>query len=295
MLLGSLLASSLDNETKQDAIDAQVRDCPNCQRLQKARLRHAMQNATSHSPMNGEMQGGAPKPYEDRGYEELGEVSDRSSYSSSNNSSSSESMMYNNNGEEGQNNFGHDVNEDSDYGIGMTTPSMLPDIMSNSFETLRRQFHTRHMSFDVSRGVNLFGNVGLSALRKSAEYQTPAMSIDEKTPFFESHVRPPQYYGSEDKNVSYHPDFRNFFEDNSSDASSTDTSVIHPIKPMSRLKAAKYVILTLNQALANSLFIIAIGSFGFYFIEEMSAVDSFYFTTVLLTSVVSTWFLLRGF
>jgi len=65
LLLGSLLASSLDNETKQDAIDAQVRDCPNCQRLQKTRLRHAMQNATSHSNMNGDTQGGAPKPYED--------------------------------------------------------------------------------------------------------------------------------------------------------------------------------------------------------------------------------------
>jgi len=293
LLLGSLLASSLDNETKQDAIDAQVRDCPNCQRLQKTRLRHAMQNATSHSNMNGETQGGAPKPYEDRGYEELGEASDRSSYSSSNGSSSNESMMHNNNGEEGQNNFGLDANEDSNYGIGMTTPvfgieqkaSMLPDIMSNSFETLRRQFHTRHMSFDASRGVNLFGNVGLSSLRKSAEYQTPVMSIDEKTPFLENNTRPPQYYGSEDKSASYHPDIRNFFDDSSSDVSSTDTSVIHPIKPMSRLKAAKYVILTLNQALANSLFIIAIGGFGFYFIEEMSAVDSFYFTTVLLTSV----------
>jgi hypothetical protein len=54
---------------------------------------------------------------------------------------------------------------------------------------------------------------------------------------------------------------------------------------MTRVKAAKYIILTLNQALMNSSFIIALGSIGFYYIEGMSPVDSFYFTTVLLTSV----------
>ena len=45
------------------------------------------------------------------------------------------------------------------------------------------------------------------------------------------------------------------------------------------------VFLTLKQAVANSVLIIAVGGFGFYFIENMTAVDSFYFTTVLLTTV----------
>jgi voltage-gated potassium channel len=41
----------------------------------------------------------------------------------------------------------------------------------------------------------------------------------------------------------------------------------------------------LKQAVVNSVLIICVGAFGFYFIEDMSPVDSFYFTTVLLTTV----------
>jgi len=51
-----------------------------------------------------------------------------------------------------------------------------------------------------------------------------------------------------------------------------------------RQKDAKYVIDTLREALANSLVIIAFGCLGFYLIEGFSLVDSWYFTTVLLTS-----------
>jgi hypothetical protein len=52
-----------------------------------------------------------------------------------------------------------------------------------------------------------------------------------------------------------------------------------------RIKTAKYVLLTLKQALMNSVLIILIGGLGFFTIEGMGAVDSFYFTTVLLTTV----------
>eukprot|EP00558_Chaetoceros_sp_UNC1202_P002117 CAMPEP_0197258512 /NCGR_PEP_ID=MMETSP1429-20130617/82308_1 /TAXON_ID=49237 /ORGANISM="Chaetoceros sp., Strain UNC1202" /LENGTH=331 /DNA_ID=CAMNT_0042722637 /DNA_START=3 /DNA_END=998 /DNA_ORIENTATION=+ len=69
----------------------------------------------------------------------------------------------------------------------------------------------------------------------------------------------------------------------SSSSNPTDDSDI--FRPVSTIKAAKYVFLTLKQAGANSLFVIAIGSIGFYYIENMSAVDAFYFTTVLLTTV----------
>jgi hypothetical protein len=55
--------------------------------------------------------------------------------------------------------------------------------------------------------------------------------------------------------------------------------------PVSKIKAAKYVFLTLKQAFTNSLFVVMIGSVGFYYIESMTVVDSFYFTTVLLTTV----------
>lgn len=52
-----------------------------------------------------------------------------------------------------------------------------------------------------------------------------------------------------------------------------------------RMKAAKYVFLTLKQALVNSMVIIAAGCVGFWVIEKFTLVDSWYFTTVLLTTV----------
>jgi hypothetical protein len=73
-------------------------------------------------------------------------------------------------------------------------------------------------------------------------------------------------------------------DDTSTGTTSTDSSS-NLTKPMSRLKAVKYIVLTLNRALLNSLLIIFIGSSGFCFIEGMTLVDSFYFTTVLLTTV----------
>ena len=53
----------------------------------------------------------------------------------------------------------------------------------------------------------------------------------------------------------------------------------------SQLNAAKYVFVTLRLALFNSMVIIAVGCLGFHFIEGFSLVDSWYFTTVLLTTV----------
>ncbi len=79
--------------------------------------------------------------------------------------------------------------------------------------------------------------------------------------------------------------------DDQSSQLSAFSAATHPtedgdfFKPVTPMKAAKYVILTLKQACANSLFVIAIGSFGFYYIENLAAVDSFYFTMVLFTTV----------
>jgi len=61
--------------------------------------------------------------------------------------------------------------------------------------------------------------------------------------------------------------------------------VEHAIKPVSKVKAAKYVFLTMKQAVANTALIIVVGMVGFYYIERMTLVDAFYFTMVLITSV----------
>ena len=65
----------------------------------------------------------------------------------------------------------------------------------------------------------------------------------------------------------------------------TEDSSSDFFNPVTPIKAAKYVILTLKQAGANSLFVIVVGSFGFYYIESLTPVDSFYFTMVLFTTV----------
>eukprot|EP00590_Aulacoseira_subarctica_P009268 CAMPEP_0172420832 /NCGR_PEP_ID=MMETSP1064-20121228/7171_1 /TAXON_ID=202472 /ORGANISM="Aulacoseira subarctica , Strain CCAP 1002/5" /LENGTH=399 /DNA_ID=CAMNT_0013160971 /DNA_START=192 /DNA_END=1391 /DNA_ORIENTATION=+ len=59
----------------------------------------------------------------------------------------------------------------------------------------------------------------------------------------------------------------------------------NPLKPLDGFLATRHVFLTLKQAVMNSLLIIAIGSVGFHVIEGLHAVDAFYFTTVLLTTV----------
>ena len=43
--------------------------------------------------------------------------------------------------------------------------------------------------------------------------------------------------------------------------------------------------LILKDAVVNSLLVICIGAMGFFAVENLSLIDSFYFTTVLLTTV----------
>jgi hypothetical protein len=62
-------------------------------------------------------------------------------------------------------------------------------------------------------------------------------------------------------------------------------SIDDTFRPVTQIKAAKYIFLTLKQAFANTLFILGFGSVGFMYLEEMTTVDSFYFSTSLLTTV----------
>ncbi len=75
-------------------------------------------------------------------------------------------------------------------------------------------------------------------------------------------------------------------EDQSEGSSHMSTiSLDDRFRPVSQIKAAKYIFLTLKQAFANTLFIIGIGSLGFMYLESMTTVNAFYFTTCLLTTV----------
>lgn len=98
--------------------------------------------------------------------------------------------------------------------------------------------------------------------------------IDENLPFVEQQPRSldgPNFSGDEDS----------IFGMSSTSADSWE----NPLKPLDGFLAARHVFLTLKQAVMNSVLIIAIGSIGFHYIENLNFVDAFYFTTVLLTTV----------
>ena len=73
--------------------------------------------------------------------------------------------------------------------------------------------------------------------------------------------------------------------DSDTASNASTISMDEKFKPVTIIKAAKYIFLTLQQAFANTLFIIGTGSLGFMHFEKMTTVDAFYFTTSLLTTV----------
>mmetsp|Transcript_27313 Transcript_27313/g.41331 ORF Transcript_27313/g.41331 Transcript_27313/m.41331 type:complete len:1283 (-) Transcript_27313:262-4110(-) len=140
-------------------------------------------------------------------------------------------------------------------------------------QILGRQKHTRHSSFDV-RPSNLFHKEDKSQIQSTR-------ADDGVLPTFHFHSDEGMPGYSSMRSVSMPPDTEE--SDNSSFFSDSDISMEG--SKDSKFKTIKYVLLTMKQALVNSIAIISIGSVGFYLIEKMTVVDSFYFTTVLLTTV----------
>jgi len=161
-------------------------------------------------------------------------------------------------------------------------------------QILGRQSHTRHESFDLNgRAMNGGGlNTTWRQRRFSVELpttfedgsgaaQNDAKSV-QQTPVSIPLSSMQQSISNASRRVGQ--DFDSAAStDSSSDSSSKARNDLE--EKYSPVKNAKYVFLTLREALLNSLLIIAFGCLGFYFIEGFSVVDSWYFTTVLLTTV----------
>lgn len=148
---------------------------------------------------------------------------------------------------------------------------------------LHRQKHTRHVSLDFGSGFFENDPFGSRERLFSEEVGRPKVS---PTIFEGQPAPPPPFYlngGTEESETEDEEDS----SDESSETDSSEASILEEDikKPINQVKTAKYVFLTLKQAVVNSIFIISLGGVGFYLIEKMSAVDSFYFTTVLLTTV----------
>ena len=179
----------------------------------------------------------------------------------------------------------------SQYGMAQTISPVPSNVMN-------RQSHTRHMSFDIQNMANTpIPPIGPSRSRNySVDVQaTPGLPVNHTlnttlpTPDGTEYAqigRETGDGGEDDYSDSYSTSSAGSSTGESSEGSyESAESEYDPMVPLSKVQSAKYVFLTLRQALANSVFIIAIGSFGFYFIERMTAINAFYFTTVLLTTV----------
>ena len=267
LLLGSLLAGSLDDASKKDANESQIRDCPNCMRMKRSSvLRSSMPHAPNVPSENVDSTSlqTSKRDKMDEGYEELGEVFDRS-YSSSDGSTSQESMCLDCEEVE-TNNVGLDINgemnKEQPIRFGRGTENKAFDSINITFDTVtkpKRRTHTRHMSIDLTKGSSFFG--GFQSAWRNAELFQTTPTIEETAPLlinrsFHASLRPSPVTAGNTPQSNYHE--VRFFDESSSTSSSSSSDFL-PTKPMSRLKAAKYVILTLKQALTNSVFIVALG------------------------------------
>ena len=146
------------------------------------------------------------------------------------------------------------------------TPSTSSIGLPDPSYAFNRRNHTRHLSLSHDFNMKMIGRRKMSS--DLPKIQSP--SINEHEPLTDDISSVPGSY----------EDYADY-DDSDSFTSFEDSD----FQQANDLKTAKYVFQTLHEALANSIFIILIGSFGFYIIEGMSAVNSFYFTTVLLTTV----------
>ena len=181
-------------------------------------------------------------------------------------------------------------------------PSAVPGANQNILgspmtrQILGRQKHTRHISMDIS-------NVAYNPRTRKYSADLPAAqtppTISESAPLNPPLSAPnptaelpfqPQGQGSHSLRGSVFVNDENYDsatededEDYSDDDESSETpSTIDEIvnENSSKIKAAKYVFLTLKQALVNSMVIIAVGCVGFMLTEEFSNVDSWYFVSM---------------
>jgi Ion channel len=147
-------------------------------------------------------------------------------------------------------------------------------------QILGRQRRTRHQSFDVTNNSSFFSPPTKGWQADDDIFDSvPQGPIPENSAFHASFARSSPSVWNDD----LHDHATAPHDDDSILSIDSERSEID--KSDSRIKTAKYVFLTLKQALMNSIVIIFVGGIGFVFIEKMTMVDSFYFTTALLTTV----------
>lgn len=185
----------------------------------------------------------------------------------------------------------------SAYGSNASSASN-PNVLGSPVtrRILGRQKHTRHQSFDVS-SASWNPNLRKFSAELPAALTPPTISenVPLSAPNSAPNAAPPVPFHSHSqgpsslKGAAFIPDDTYDSEDDSSfDSSDESTATIDDIvdEKASKIKAAKYVFLTLKQALVNSMVIIAVGCCGFVLCEEFNIVDSWYFVSHVTRMVI---------
>ena len=318
LLLGSLLASSLDDESRRVAKEQLADNCLNCQRLGLIHdhkhthtggiPRHSGRGygLSHHSSMRQD----SNSPDTETSPIRIGNksfFSERFSFSkglfgtfSNSEYNKSDSSSPDDSGEsvgssprekhfETYDSVRSDTDPDTDENLfyDEETPMLATGAQNSHFNISRssrttlNKTHTRHYSIDATNysAVPFPSSTGTN-VPQSIRSRNFSYDVGSRTPS-NAQTGPRSYehlsFSRRDTGNS------DFYE--ASSASSSEDTWEDPLKPLDSFAAARHVFLTLKQAVMNSLLIILVGSIGFYYIEKLTAVDAFYFTTVLLTTV----------
>lgn len=325
LLLGSYIAGMLDDKAYREAKAKQINSCPNCARLQTIREAakvgsRATISRAGHTPrgkMNRHMserifdkpqvQDHAAK-YVSGNHHKRGQ----SGYSSSRRSPDGNSDRPNQKGQfeltpsatdskhrrEGSGSVESQGLPSPHSSQQQPSPNILGSPMTR--QILGRQSHTRHGSMDITNNAFFAAGVTSNGSKTYGATRSRGFSADMSS----AHPQPINENGPLEGNnaiptIPFAPGGYNGVADSINDddgycsdddesivssASSSSTEVLLDERAM-KLQSAKYVFLTLRLALVNSMVIIAVGCIGFWLIEGFSLVDSWYFTTVFLTTV----------
>lgn len=297
LLLGSYIAAMLDESSRRAARENRIKSCPNCVRIQNIRVaseqrrkqyrkdKRQLQRRSDASPTakilsTGEQNSKRVKRSDSKeAYQDL---------------TKSEHLATIQPRRVRKKEFIELESNISDLSL-QTAPPESPSIYTapSTLEMLKRQSHSRHASMDTSNqnSVGLVGDMKVFPIRKVGAdpgVLPAAVHVTSTTPIPPSPL--PTQYDDDSHAIDCETD-----NDESSTCSSgsfsTSSVSLDLGDRFDGVKNARYVFLTLREALVNSLVIIGTGCFGFYFIEGFSFIDSWYFTTVLLTVSGLTYFM----
>ena len=298
LLLGSYIAGMLDERATQDRKSKLISSCPNCARIKtlrdSARIRHRKRALPEEVPLIEQTRlhrysTASAITLESSINHEAVYVSGHHHHRNRSHSPDFNPQSPNGSVELGGRNSIGDNNVRSRSGLLPGVGNVLGSPVTR--QILGRQKHTRHDSID-DPNLTTYGTGGASRRKYSVDFSFQTPTISESTPLQSNPTPDPtqQRNSSLSSQLPLYNDEHFSDSDDDSVTSSKSTSSESSLDEIlderqTRLKTAKYVLITLRQALLNSMVIIAVGCVGFWFIEGFSLVDGWYFTTVFLTTV----------